>query len=68
MMLMIPLALARRGLGVMSGMRATAGLRYIIMKISTIAMVMTIPAILLRWKKSGMKGKAIAETKVPTRI
>ena len=68
MMLIIPLALARRGLGVMSGIRATAGLRYIIMKIRTMAIVMTMPTMLFLWKKRGMKGKATAETKVPTRI
>ena len=47
MMLMMPFALARRGLGVISGMSATAGLRYIIMNISTIAIIATIPAMLL---------------------
>ena len=46
MMLMMPLAFARRGLGVMSGMSATAGLRYIIIKISTIAIMATIPVML----------------------
>ena len=47
MMLMMPFAFARRGLGVMSGMSATAGLRYIIMNISTTAIMQTMPAILL---------------------
>ena len=44
---MMPLALARRGLGVISGISATAGLRYIIMKISTITIMATMPAMLL---------------------
>ena len=47
MMFMMPFALARRGLGVISGMSATAGLRYIIINISTIAIIATIPAMLL---------------------
>ena len=68
MMLMMPLALARRGLGVMSGMRATAGLRYIIMKRSTTAIIATMPATLFRWKNRGMNGNATAETKVPVRM
>ena len=68
MMLMMPLALARSGFGVMSGISATAGLRYIIMKSSTTAIIETMPTTLFRWKKSGMNGKATAETKVPTRI
>ena len=66
--LMMPLALARRGLGVMSGMRATAGLRYIIIKMRTMAIIATIPAMLLLWKNSGINGNATAETNVPTRI
>ena len=68
MMLMMPLALARRGLGVMSGMSATAGLRYIIIKMSTTAIIATMPAMLLLWKKSGMNGNATADTNVPTRM
>ena len=68
MMLMMPLALARRGLGVMSGMRATAGLRYIIIKMRTMAIIATIPAMLLLWKNSGINGNATAETNVPTRM
>ena len=47
MMLMMPFAFARRGLGVISGIRATAGLRYIIMNISTSAIMMTMPTMLL---------------------
>ena len=47
MMFIMPLALARRGLGVISGMSATAGLRYIIMKMSTIAIMATMPTMLL---------------------
>ena len=49
-------------------MSATAGLRYIIMNISTIPMRITMPTMLLLWKKTGMKGKAIADTKVPVRM
>ena len=47
MMLMTPFAFALSGFGVMSGMSATAGLRYIIMDISTTAIMTTMPAILL---------------------
>ena len=68
MMLMRPLALARRGLGVISGIRATAGFRYIIMNSSTMAIMITMPATLFRWKNRGIKGKATAETRVPVRI
>ena len=45
--LMIPLALALKGFGVTSGIRATAGFLYIIMKIRTMAMDMTMPRMLL---------------------
>ena len=38
------------------------------MKMSTTAIMLTMPAMLLRWKNSGMKGKATAATKVPVRI
>ena len=65
---MMPLARALSGFGVMSGIRATAGLRYIIMKASTTAIMNTMPAMLFRWKNRGMKGKASAATKVPVRI
>ena len=49
-------------------MRATAGLRYIIMKISTVTMAMIMPTMFLLWKNRGMKGKATAETRVPIRM
>ena len=64
-MFMIPFALALRGFGVMSGMSATAGLRYIIMNMSTMAIIATMPAMLFSWKNNGMKGNAIADTNVP---
>ena len=68
MMLMIPFALALSGLGVMSGMRATAGFLYIIMNRSTMAIIAIMAPILLIWKKRGMNGNATADTKVPIRI
>jgi hypothetical protein len=40
---MMPLARLRKGFGVISGIKATAGFRYIIIKKSTIAIVAMTP-------------------------
>ena len=47
MMLMMAFALERSGFGVISGIKATAGLRYIIAKTTTINIMMIMPMMLL---------------------
>jgi len=67
-MLIILLALLLNGLGVISGIKATAGFRYIIAKKTTIAIKEIVPTKLWIWNKTGIKGKAIAQQKVPIKI
>ena len=68
MILMIPFALLRKGFGVISGIKATAGFLYIIANKTTIAIMMITPAKLFIWKKTGINGKATTQMNVPTKI
>ena len=68
MILMIPLALERSGFGVISGIKATAGLRYIIANKTTIAIITMTPTKLLCVKNKGINGNNAQHTIVPTAI
>ena len=68
MILMIPLALLRSGFGVISGIKATAGLRYIIANKTTNAIMTITPAKLLCVKNKGINGNSAQHTIVPIAI